>query len=313
MEHDFEWFLQHTEAYDSLTPDQIHVLGNGGTIEYSTAPADPAAAVDPAVVEPVAVEPKSEEAGSDPKVVAKNGKDLIPFSELEDARAKAAQYEALTKEQADLIASLQAAKKADSNTGDTAAQEDVLKDFKEQYPDIAATLLPALQKFIDDSKGKTAELERKFTEALTPIQESAQDAQVTAHFKAIGDAHSDYKTLIDSGNVDDWIKAMPSYLRPAASRVLDEGTADEVIELLTQYKKENGVGESKAAPAEGMSKDEVAAKAAAAVSKAKGGKPVSLSDVPSGVGKIDDSDPTTVEGWSRRFAGKTPEQIMAEL
>lgn len=162
-EHDFEWFLQHQEAYDSLTVEQVHALGRGELVAYGeTKPAkaaedssgSPAAAEDEAkkAADEAAAKAEAEAATAkkeDPVILAKDGKNTIPFSELEESRAKAAQFEALARDQAALIEDLKAAKVADKGTGATDAQDEVMKQFKENYPELAEMLAPAVQKMID--------------------------------------------------------------------------------------------------------------------------------------------------------------------
>jgi hypothetical protein len=306
---DFEFFLKNAEAYESLTVDQVHALGRGESIEYGdTAPADPEvehAAAESDVTPAVAAETQPE---PEPELLAKDGKHTIPYSELETARARAEQAEALAATQAELIESLKAAKVADAGTGDTEAQDDVLAEFKEQYPELATMLAPALQKLIDNGVAlKTSEIEKKFSEALAPIQKTAQDNSIDAHFSAITDKVPDFDKLVESGAVDKWIETLPSYARAGATRVMNEGTAPEVIELFGQYKA------TLAAPAPGKTDAEIKDAAAAAIAKAKGGRPTSLTDVPAAqVGTVPE-EPTTAEGWSRKFAGMTPEAIMKML
>ncbi len=304
---DFEFFLKNAEAYESLTVDQIHALGRGESIEYGdTAPADP-------VVEPAAAESDVAPAVAavnepEPELLAKDGKHTIPYSELETARARAEQAEALAATQAELIESLKAAKVADAGTGETEAQDDVLKDFKEQYPELATMLAPALQKMIDAGVAlKTGEIEKKFSEALAPIQKTAQDNSIDAHFAAITDAHKDFDALIESGAVDKWIATLPGYARSGAEKVMAGGTAPEVIELFDQYKA------TLAAPAPGKTDAEIKAAAAEAIAKAKGGRPTSLTDVPAAQVASTPEEPTTTEGWSRKFAGMSPEAILKML
>lgn len=305
---DFEFFLKNAEAYESLTVDQIHALGRGESIEYG----DTAPAADP-VVEPAAAESDvtpavAAEPDPQPELLAKDGKHTIPYSELETARARAEQAEALAATQAELIESLKAAKVADAGTGETEAQDDVLKDFKEQYPELATMLAPALQKMIDTGVAlKTGEIEKKFSEALAPIQKTAQDNSVEAHFSAITEAVPDFDKLVESGVVDDWIKTLPSYARAGATRVMSEGTAPEVIELFGQYKA------TLAEPAPGKTAAEIKDAAAAAIAKAKGGRPTSLTDVPAAQVRTVEEEPTTTEGWSRKFAGMSPEAILKML
>lgn len=314
--HDLEWFLSDEKAYDSLTVEQLHVLGNGGTVEYGDTVAEPAAdSVVTPTDTPATETPASPDAATEdePTLLAKDGKHTIPFSELETARTRLAEVEALNLEQAELIKNLQAAKVADAEVGGTANQDEVLAEFKEQYPEIATMLAPALQKMIDAAVSATrAEMKQELDAALAPIQKTAEDAAVDNHFETITEAIPDFEALRDSGKVDEWVKTLPSFARSGAERVLNEGTATEVIELFTQYKEAAGI-KPDAPKTDTPSKAEIEAKAKEVIAKASGAKPTSLSDIPAAGVNVSGEEPTTVEGWSQKFAKMTPEQILAQM
>jgi hypothetical protein len=310
--HDFEYFLQNAKAYESLTVDQIYALGRGELIEYGeTAPVESEKAVEPEKSTESTETPAAESDETpdvtktvETEVLAKDGKHTIPYSELEDVRAKAKQFEELSKTQADLIENLKAAKIADAATGDTDAQDDVLKDFKTQYPELAEMLAPVLQTMID---AKASELEKQFTDTLAPIKKSAEDNSIDMHFAVITEAVPDFDALVESGEVKKWIEGLPGYAKFGAERVMTEGTAPEIVELFEQYKA------AVAKTSSNKTEEQIEAAANDAILKAKGAKPVSLSDVPAGQVSSHDEEPTTTEGWSRKFAGMTPEAILKML
>ena len=291
-EHDFEWFLSHADAYESLTVDQVNALSRGELVEYGdTAPeAAPAAESSDTPAAAVVKEPE-------PEIVAKDGKHTIPFSELEAARE-------LVRTQAELIESLKAAKAADAGTGDTVAQEDVLKEFKEQYPDMAAVLAPALQKAIDAGVALgMADLKRELTASID------SDADSKDHFTAIKNGVPDFEALMKSGEVDAWIKTLPTIQRLGAGIVMKEGTAPEVVELFNQYKATLG----KPADAPALTKAELGAKAAEVIARTKGTQLTSASDIPASQPGTVNKEPTTSAEWSQVFAGKSSEEIMKML
>ena len=301
--HDFEWFLSHADAFESLSVDQVNALSRGELVEYGDTAPEPAPAVVPAAESsdtPAAAAVKEPA----PEIVAKDGKHTIPFSELEAARTKADHFETLANTQAELIENLKAAKVADAGTGETAAQEDVLKEFKEQYPDMAAVLAPALQKAIDAGVAvKVADLKRELTASID------SDADRKAHFDAIDRGVPDFDALTKSGEVDAWIKTLPTLQRHGANAIMGKGTAAEVVELFTQYKATLG----KPADIPVPTKAELEAKAAEAIAKAKGTKLTSASDIPaSQVGTIN-KEPTTAAEWSQFYSGKSSDEIMKML
>lgn len=70
-----------------------------------------------------------------------------------------------------------------------------------------------------------------------PIEKEAEEK----HFNAIKSAHPDFATLRDSGAVKEWIKTLPDHKRAAYTAVYNQGTATEVINLFTDYKKANAM------------------------------------------------------------------------
>lgn len=321
--HDFEWFLRNERAYDSLTVEQVEALARGETIEYgdtdkpdSTEPPASADVTDTTPNPQPTVAPDD-----DPVVLTKDGKHTIPFEEFRAAKDRAqaaedrlAELDNLAKEQAQLIDKLQAAKTADEGTGDTSAQEEVWREFKEEWPEFAEKLQPAINRMLSakdaEFAGRLEALENKFNDALTPLQKSNYETAVDGHFKTIYAAIPDFDALVESGAVDKWIETLPSYARSGAEHILAEGTATEIVELFNQYKTTLAAPE----PSKGQSaKADIKAAADAAIAKAKTPRPVSLTDVPAGSVSTHDEEPTTTEGWSRKFAGMTPEQILKML
>jgi hypothetical protein len=309
MEHDFEWFLQNEEAYDSLTAEQVDLLGQGGTLPYDPNPAE---VVDPAIIaaDPAAIV-------ADPTVLTADGLNTIPYSEFRAfkdrtqlAEAGLVESNARIAEQAELIESLKAARVADAGTVDTPAQDEVLAKFKEDYPELAETLTPALEKMLAAKDSAFAAQLADIEARLAPMQASTQNTAASEHLATIVSGVPDFKALLESGVVDEWVAKLPGYARVGAERVLDQGTAAEVVELFTQYKA------TIAAPADAVApKGTADAKAAAdaAIANAKSKTPLSASDIPAHSTETGNEDPTTVEGWSAKFAKMSPEEILNAL
>ena len=86
---------------------------------------------------------------------------------------------------------------------------------------------------------------RELGKVLAPIVQTLQQSQVTSHFATIRTAHADFDTVLP--NVREWVAKQPSLYRPALERVLNQGTATEVVELVGAYKQ--AVGQTGAVPA----------------------------------------------------------------
>ena len=86
---------------------------------------------------------------------------------------------------------------------------------------------------------------RELEKVLAPIVQTLQKSQVTSHFATIRSAHADFDTVLP--NVQAWVAKQHTLYRPALERVLNQGTATEVVELVGAYKQ--AVGQTGAVPA----------------------------------------------------------------
>ena len=85
---------------------------------------------------------------------------------------------------------------------------------------------------------------RELGKALAPIVASLQESKVASHFATIRGAHPDFDAILPS--VQEWVAKQPALYRPALDRVLEKGTAAEVVELVAAYKQ--AVGQTGAVP-----------------------------------------------------------------
>jgi hypothetical protein len=81
---------------------------------------------------------------------------------------------------------------------------------------------------------------KMFEEALTSIASEIQKTTDVSHFGEIRTAHSDFETLRDSGEIKAWIQVQPKYLQTGLLAAYKGGSADEVIDMITRFKRETG-------------------------------------------------------------------------
>lgn len=284
---DVDYYLNNPDA--QLTDDDATRLLLGGAIEGDTEAEDevktlpedeesgkaPVAAKEDEQKEVTTDTAKTED---EPVVQAKDGKNTIPYSELEKARADAKHWEQVAHENEELAKRLQEAKEKDAETGSTQAQEDVLASIREDYPALADAMEKAIDAKVNAKLGE-------FSQTLKPTLEVTEDTLRERHFAAITEAHADFEDLLDSGKLADFVKAQPAFLRPELERVMEKGTAQEIIDMLGMYKEKNPVTPPPADTTPKPSKEDLAKAAEAAIQKAKSEKsavPNSLSDVPAG-------------------------------
>ena len=91
-------------------------------------------------------------------------------------------------------------------------------------------------------------MKSEFSTQFKPTQEFVQEAikgreeaDYVEHFQSIADAHPDFEKYRDDGSIKGWIEAKPSYLRKGMMEVYSQGSAEQVIELIDDFKKENKI------------------------------------------------------------------------
>ena len=310
-EKDLAYYMANENEFNALTEEQVIALSEGHTVEGETAaPKEEAAeVVESPAHEAEAKEPVVEEENV---LLAKDGKHIIPFERLQEMTEKAAQWESFAREQAALVESLKQAKAEDAETGGTKAQEAVMAEYKGEFPEVFEDLKGHIQSMINAGvSAKMTELEARLNDTIAPMQQTAHNNAMDAHFNAIKSAISDFDQLVESGAVQDWIKTQPSYVQKAANAVLEQGTASEVIELFSNYKA--SLPNKQSVP----SKYDLNAKANAVIAKAKAKTPTSLTDVPSGTSAAIDDDAAeagmTAQQLFAKYQGMPPEKILRSI
>lgn len=103
-----------------------------------------------------------------------------------------------------------------------AADEPDTKSLEEDYPDIAKPLLAKLSK-----------LERQLNETQNSFQQKAEFSEREAHFEKIRASHPDFDEVAQSEDFQGWLERQT----PVWKKVSQNGTADEVVELLSRFKE----------------------------------------------------------------------------
>lgn len=128
---------------------------------------------------------------------------------------------------------------AESIEGDSSKQDDIddaeaeLKAFYADYPELQGPLNTLLKRTKAEATGQVQEL-------LSPYQQEQEAKAKDAHFKTITDEHDDFgKDLVS--DMTEWVEAQPSFVVEGMRNVLKSGNAQEVVELVDQYKKDKGI------------------------------------------------------------------------
>ena len=219
-------------------------------------------------------------------ILAKDGKHTIPFAKLEEARREVQTARAAAQAALDELAAIraQAEQRAAAGVAPTAA--DNASAIVQQALE-TGDVDPAI--FGDFSEGAMAKgiatlIQQGFTslrQELEPLKAQHQTSEVEKHYGAIYQAHPDADSIAESQELESWIASKPSFTQTAYRAVLDpqgNGTAKDVIELFSAFKKESGATQATNAPTNVDPK----AAARAAIANAQQQVPSSLSDFPGG-------------------------------
>ncbi|MGL5156737.1 MAG: hypothetical protein ACRC9H_17740 [Aeromonas veronii] len=317
------------------TPEQAALLmsmAQGDTSAFMLDSGVPDTAPTPTPAAPVSEatqQPQEPELTADNAVIlAKDGVHTIPFDRLSEARQTAAEarqeaerLKAESEAKDARIAELeaQAAKRAEQGVAPTAqdqqlaqvqaaisqgASPDLFGDWSEE------AMSAGLDKLTDM---KIERVEQKVmamvAERLAPLQQQRQVEASEQHFKAIYQAHPDADSIVESKEFSAWVATRPAYERASIAKVLDDGSAADVVELFSAFKGATGQAQPSASAAK--------AAAQAALDKAKAAPPASLSDIPGGkpVGGNLFEELAIMDGasMSDRLRGLSNEQIEAFL
>jgi hypothetical protein len=142
----------------------------------------------------------------------------------------------------------------------TGKDKEMLEEFQSDFPDfvgpmkaISAAMAKSMLAEMKPSassedaesgaskKHQQEDYDEDFEGTGDESEASDQDAATKAHLKAIEKVHPDWKEIAQSGKLKRWIDGQDFWVKRQLLEVAQRGTADEVIEMLTEYKKAQGI------------------------------------------------------------------------
>lgn len=221
-------------------------------------------------------------------VLARDGVHTIPYEKLVEARerdrvsqeqlaAANAELEILRKQAQTPATVAPTQQEQDIETAQAAIDAGVNPDYFGDFSEEA--LADGINRLIDERV--QAQVDARVAKALEPMQAREQESAEAAHYRTIYEAHQDIDSILESGEFDAWKGAQPTYVQAALDGVLTQGTAEQVVELLNNY-KQSTTSTADPARADKLSTDDLKAKALEAIKNAAPPIPASLSDIPGG-------------------------------
>lgn len=218
-------------------------------------------------------------------VMARDGKHTIPFEKLVEARDEAKGWKQKFEEQQAQIATMQQAQPNNANlesaesslqtaqalidaSGNDADVIELFGDFSEQA--IAKAVNTLVQQQL--STQVDAIVQQKLGEITQQQQTLTAQEQ---HFQTISEVHPDWSSVVESNEFNNWMSKQPSYIQDGIGKVFQSGTAQQVNQVLNDYKTQNNLAVN-----DPIASIKQAAKQA--VNNVRQPIPNSLSDLPAG-------------------------------
>ena len=127
--------------------------------------------------------------------------------------------------------------KGDETLPDGEDDDSVLTDFIEEFPSLEKPIKLLATKIARELvESKMDEI----TPTLKTVQETVESNAVNDHLGKITKAHPDWRQIHKSGALGTWIGKQPQFMQAGLKRVVDEGSAEDIVELFTTYKKSTG-------------------------------------------------------------------------
>ena len=118
----------------------------------------------------------------------------------------------------------------------------VATDFPEVTKAIAVHNRMLLTKIENIISAKLSTVVDQFDQKLAPVNAAVQQTAGNDHEAAILKAHKDAFDILP--DIEKWVAGQPGILHTAYDKVLDEGTAKDVVDLITLYKDATKTGSS---------------------------------------------------------------------
>lgn len=154
---------------------------------------------------------KAEEDEADAKL-----KELLASLDLTpEQKAQLAEYD----EEFDVVSQMEGLKRKSEMARLKLEFHEMLQGFRKEF----VTQLKPAQEFIEDT------------------QKSREEAEKNEHFQTIANAHPDYTKYRDDGSIRKWIESKPAYLQKGLIEQYTKGTAEDIVEMLNDFKVENNI------------------------------------------------------------------------
>ena len=117
----------------------------------------------------------------------------------------------------------------------TADEKALISKYEEEWPDVAKAETLRRRAEYQQVVGYVFQ---QVAEQLGPLLERVDAIAQRTHLSDLRASVDDYETVREK--VIDWVEKQPSYLRSAYTHVVEQGTAEEVADLVNRWKQDTG-------------------------------------------------------------------------
>ena len=125
--------------------------------------------------------------------------------------------------------------------------KNAIKLLNEEWGEVATAVQPLITAHVQAALAKQ---EKQFLalvqQRLAPVESVVVQSQEQLYWQTIQAAHPDFREA--AAAIPAWIEKQPALYRPALLQAYNQGTAEQVVDLLTTYKQ--AIGTTGAAPAQ---------------------------------------------------------------
>jgi len=93
---------------------------------------------------------------------------------------------------------------------------------------------------------------QEMRQSIEPLTQQQQEAQARQHTQTILQAHPDAFDLVQRGEIQAWVEDQPRYLQPAYQQMVEQGSAEDVVDMLNTFKQSRGKAPQRKAPSQAV-------------------------------------------------------------
>lgn len=130
----------------------------------------------------------------------------------------------------------------------TAEQKEELDEYEKDFDIVSKMEGLKRDKAMEAFEKRLMEFQESILAKLTPVEQTLtkvaderEERLVKEHFGTIAANHPDFEKYRDDGSILGWIESKPAYLKKTMLEAYSKGSAEDVSDLITDFKKENNI------------------------------------------------------------------------